>query len=156
MGCALNSTHVIYFSLFFLFYLLVLFCCISESVGLGWPDLLLGIWKCCLFNITNCSITQKKIYIYIVSAEACRDSGQPQAIDVLLEWCVAYSRMSKSRICCRSGLSNSHLPYALPLHSKMWHKPVGCKRYGSNFTVSSASMWLYHSCKHWMGFNRSV
>lgn len=41
MGCALNSTHVTYFSLFFLLYLLVLFCCISESLGLGCPDLLL-------------------------------------------------------------------------------------------------------------------
>lgn len=138
MGCALNSTHVISFSLFFLYYFLVLFCCISESLGLGWPDLLLWIWKCCLLTITAKLLYLKKkekVALgrkYVVSAEACRDSGQPQAIDVLLEWCVAYSRMSKSRICCRPGLNNNaHLPDALLLHSKMWRNrsdphPRGC------------------------------
>lgn len=25
--------------------------------------------------------------------------------------------------CCRPGLNNSHLPYALPLHSEVWHSP---------------------------------
>lgn len=67
-------------------------------------------------TIENLALCRK----YVVSAETCRDSGQPQVIDSLLEWRVAYSRMSKSRICCRPGLNHSHLPQALPLHSKMW------------------------------------
>lgn len=45
-----NTSFTLAFS--FLVYFLGLFCCISESFGLGWPDLLLWIWKCCLFNIT--------------------------------------------------------------------------------------------------------
>lgn len=71
---------------------------------------------------TNCSIRKHGTGKYVVSAEACRDSGQPQVVDLLPEWCVAYSRMSKSRIGCKPGLNNSHLPYAPPLHSNMWHK----------------------------------
>lgn len=83
--------------------------------------------KCCLLlsqpNTIALSKKKKKVALgrkYVVSAEACRDSGQPQVIDVLLEWCVAYSRMSKSRICCRRGRDNLHFPHAPPLHSKMW------------------------------------
>lgn len=55
---------------------------------------------------------------YVLSAEVGRDSGQLQVID-LPEWCVAYSWMSKSHICCRPGLNNSHFAYTLPLHSKV-------------------------------------
>lgn len=86
MGCALNSTHVIYFSLFYFFYFLVLFCCISESLGLGWPDLLL--WKSRLFTISQTQFASQKAALsgkYVLSAEVCRDSGQLQVID-LLTW----------------------------------------------------------------------
>lgn len=70
---------------------------------------------------TNCSIKNVTLHKkYFLSAKSCWDSGQPQVIDLLFEWCVAYSRMSKSHICCRPGLNHSHLPQAQPLHSKMW------------------------------------
>ncbi len=39
---------------------------------------------------TNCSVTKKTaLKRTLVSAGACRDSGQPQVIDLLREWCVA-------------------------------------------------------------------
>lgn len=113
---------------------------------------------CC---ITNMAQGRKLVF----SAEVCRDSGQPQVIDSLHEWCVAYSRMSKSRICCRPGLNNSHFLYALPLHSKMWVSWSDANDTGVTLpslrprgvtVVSSASVWLYRSYKHWMGRNRSV
>lgn len=104
---------------FFSFYFLVLFCCISsESFDLGWPDLKLWIWKRCLSTITakhkllyqKRKKEKKKGRTSVDSAEARGDSVQPRAIDVLLDWRVARSRMSKSRICCRPGPNNSHPP----------------------------------------------
>lgn len=104
----------------------------------------IALWKCGTWK-------------YVVSAEACGGSGQPQVMGLLLEWCVAYSWMSKSCICCRPGLNNSHLPCALPLALKGVTQPVGFRPSGSNFSVSVyTSMWFYHSSKHWMGCNRSV
>lgn len=57
----------------------------------------------------------------VVSAETCRDSGQPQVMGLLHEWCVACSWMSKSCICCRFGLNNAHNFLVLcHSHTKVW------------------------------------
>lgn len=97
---------------------------ISCSLLLHWWIFWLGLAWSPVVNLQMLPFyyhSQTQIGKSAVSADTYGDSGQLQVTDLLLEWCVAYSRMSKSRICCRPGLNSSHLPYSLPLHSKMWH-----------------------------------
>lgn len=93
MGCALNSMHVVYFSLFFS-YLLVLFCCISGSFGSSWSWSLSFVNQIseeknrCLLPITA-KIAIFKEMLHGKTWQR-RDSSQLHVMDLLAEWCVVH------------------------------------------------------------------
>ena len=118
------------------FYFLVLsFCCISESPGLGWPDLLLCM---CVCVCVGGGRKQKKKVAFLplqpntilhqnvwhwggTRGRRCRDPGQLQVRDLLLEWRVADSWMWKSPVCCRPGQQQLTPPWhPATIRSKTW------------------------------------
>lgn len=79
-----------------------------------------GLISCCenervafLLSQPNTDSSINSTGKYVASVEFCRNSGQPWVWDFLLEWFVAYSRMSKSWNCCRPSVHNFHTPHAL-------------------------------------------